>query len=68
METEDEWADDSALSASARSKMLAIKVCTNRSLAHAPSPSVMEVTTPILRLLVTLLEHNGSMTADSNDE
>ncbi|KAJ7446638.1 armadillo-type protein [Mycena latifolia] len=60
MDTEEEWADESEVSDNLRAKILALKVCRNRSLAHASSENAIEIATPVFKMLATLLEHGGS--------
>ncbi|KAJ7599219.1 armadillo-type protein [Mycena floridula] len=61
-ENQEEWADDDEVSDILRAKIQAIKVCRYRSLARASSPDAMEVTTPVLKMLVTLVENSGTFT------
>jgi sister chromatid cohesion protein PDS5 len=68
MEDDEEWAEDDAVSPTQKAKVLSLKVCRNRSLAHASSDTALEVSEPVLKMLVTLLEHSGSFTADAVDE
>lgn len=68
MDTEEEWADESEVSDNLRAKVLALKVCRNRSLAHAKEENALEIATPVLKMLATLLEHGGSFVADSGEE
>ncbi|KAJ7487778.1 armadillo-type protein [Mycena latifolia] len=68
MDTEEEWADESEVSDNLRAKILALKVCRNRSLAHASSENAIEIATPVFKMLATLLEHGGSFIADSGED
>lgn len=68
MDDEEEWAENDAVSPTLSAKILSLKVCRNRSLAHASSNTALEVSKPVLKLLATLLEHSGSFTADAADE
>ncbi|KAJ7135989.1 cohesin-associated protein Pds5 [Mycena epipterygia] len=68
MDTEEEWADESEVSHNLRAKILALKVCRNRSLAHASADNALEIATPVLKMLATLLEHGGSFIADSGED
>ena len=65
---DDEWIEDDAVSPTLSAKILSLKVCRNRSLAHASSDTALEVSKPVLKLLATLLEHSGSFAADTADE
>ena len=51
-----------------RAKILALKVCRNRCLAHASSEKALEIATPVLKLLATLLEHEGSLNMPVEEE
>ncbi|KAF7350447.1 Sister chromatid cohesion protein pds5 [Mycena venus] len=68
MDTEEEWADESDVSDNLRAKILALKVCRNRSLAHAKKENALEIATPVLKMLATLLECGGSFIADSGED
>ena len=67
MPTEEEWIEDTQVSADLRAKTLALKVCRHRCLALAESDEALEIATPVLRMLITLIQHNGSFTADASD-
>ncbi|KAG1732950.1 armadillo-type protein [Suillus lakei] len=49
-------------------RILALKVCRNRCLAHASTDTALEVATPVLKMLSTLLDHAGSYSADATDD
>jgi len=68
MEDEEEWVEDDDISPTLSAKVLSLKVCRNRSLAHASSETALEIFTPVLKMFATLLEHSGSFTADAADE
>lgn len=68
MEDDEEWAEEEAVSPTLRAKILSLKVCRNRSLAHAASDTALERSKPILKMFTTLLEHSGSFAADTVDE
>ncbi|KAJ7207075.1 armadillo-type protein [Mycena pura] len=68
MDTDEEWADESEVSDNLRAKILALKVCRNRSIAHAASENALEIATPVLKMMATLLEHRGSFMADSEED
>ncbi|KAJ7839550.1 armadillo-type protein [Mycena olivaceomarginata] len=68
MDTEEEWADEADVSDNLRAKILALKVCRNRSLAHADKENALEIATPVLKMLATLLEHGGSFIAESGED
>lgn len=64
----DEWAEEDSLPALAKAKVLTLKVCRHRCLAHAESESAIDVANPVLKLLVTLLENGGAPSEDVLDE
>ena len=68
MDAEEEWVLDEDVSPALRAKVLALKVCRNRSLAHGSSDKALEISTPALKMFATLLEHNGSFSASSERE
>ncbi|KAJ7057849.1 hypothetical protein C8F01DRAFT_1151285 [Mycena amicta] len=68
MDTDEEWADETEISDNLRAKILAIKVCRNRSLAHAASQNAVDISTPVLKLLATLLHNGGSILPDSGED
>ncbi|KAF9559464.1 hypothetical protein CPC08DRAFT_763333 [Agrocybe pediades] len=58
---EEEWLENADVPDELRRKVLALKVCRNRCLAHATSEKALEIATPVLKLFATLLEHEGSL-------
>lgn len=68
MDDEEEWSEDADVPPSLQAKILSLKVCRNRSLAHAASDSAVEIFRPVLKMLTALLEHAGSLSADADDE
>lgn len=68
MEDDEEWVEDDGVSATLRAKILSLKVCRNRLLAHASSNTALEMSKPVLKLFTTLLEHSGSFAVDTADE
>jgi sister-chromatid-cohesion protein PDS5 len=66
METEEDWSDD--VSTGTQAKILMIKVCTNRCLALRSTESAAAITTPVIRMLFTILELNGLTKPDAQDE
>lgn len=68
MDTDEEWVDDDNMSPHLRAKILALKTCRNRCLAHANTDTALDIAKPVLRMFTTLLEYVGSFTADSTDE
>ncbi|KAF8223437.1 cohesin-associated protein Pds5 [Tricholoma matsutake] len=67
METEEEWVLEEDVSPILRAKILALKVCRNRSFAHASSEKALEISTPVFKMFATLLEHNGSFSASFSE-
>jgi len=68
MDLDEEWMDDSAVPPSLNAKIQALKVCRNRCLAHASTDTALDVSTPVLRMFLTLLECGGSFSAEAVDE
>jgi hypothetical protein len=67
-DVEEEWVPDEDVSTTLRAKILALKVCRNRSLAHASSDKALEISAPVLKMFATLLEHNGSFSAKFSED
>jgi len=68
METDEEWVEDLAMSPQLKAKLLALKVCRNRSLAHASSDTALDIARPVLKMFTTLLQYSGSFTAEAPDD
>lgn len=51
-----------------RAKILAVKICRKRCLARASDEDAADLATPVLKLLFTLLNNDGSIKPDSGDE
>ncbi|CCM05112.1 uncharacterized protein FIBRA_07319 [Fibroporia radiculosa] len=68
IDMDQEWVEDSAMSPELRAQVLALKVCRNRCRAHASTETALDISRPVLKMFVTLLQHNGSFTADAPDE
>jgi sister chromatid cohesion protein PDS5 len=64
----DEWGPDVDVSWLTRAKLLSIKICRNRCIAHGGSGSALDLGNPVLTMLLTLLQHGGSMTEEARDE
>ena len=58
---------DEDVSSTLQAKILALKVCRNRSLAHSSSDKALEISTPALKMFATLLEYDGSFSAHSGE-
>jgi sister-chromatid-cohesion protein PDS5 len=67
MDAEEEWVLDEDVSPTLQAKILALKVCRNRSLAHGSSEKALEISTPVLKMFASLLEHNGSFSASFSE-
>ncbi|KIL63535.1 hypothetical protein M378DRAFT_192889 [Amanita muscaria Koide BX008] len=67
METDEEWFEDYEVLEELRAKLLALKVCRNRSLAFGSSEKALEIATPVLKMLSSVLENNGSLSADATE-
>ncbi|KAI0938430.1 hypothetical protein AcW1_001836 [Taiwanofungus camphoratus] len=68
MDTDEEWVEDSAMSPELKTKILALKVCRNRCLAHASADTALDIARPVLKMFITLLQHSGSFSADAVDD
>lgn len=66
LEVDDEWAEMDDLPSLAEAKILAIKVCRHRCLSHSQSETG-DIAKPVLNMLVTLLENNGTMPGGTVD-
>ncbi|PCH44760.1 hypothetical protein WOLCODRAFT_78395 [Wolfiporia cocos MD-104 SS10] len=67
MDTDAEWVEDVDMLPSLHAKLLALKVCRNRCLAHASSDTAIEIAKPVLKMFTSLIAYNGSFTADAAD-
>ncbi|KAF8899783.1 armadillo-type protein [Gymnopilus junonius] len=65
---EEEWIENEDIPAPLRAKLQALKVCRNRCLTHASSEQALEIVTPALKLFATLVDHEGSLNPDVEDE
>jgi sister chromatid cohesion protein PDS5 len=68
MDTEEEWIPDEDVLPSLRAKVFALKVCRNRCLALASSDNALENATPALKMFASVLEHNGSLNPEAEEE
>ncbi|KAF8067855.1 armadillo-type protein [Lyophyllum atratum] len=68
MDVDEEWVPDEDVSPTLRAKILSLKVCRYRSLAHAPSDQALDISTPVLKMFATLLEHSGSFTGQAGED
>ncbi|KAF9235796.1 armadillo-type protein [Melanogaster broomeanus] len=67
MDVDADWEEDDDVAPIQQARILALKVCRNRCLAHASTETALEVATPVLKMFSTLLEHSGSYSADAPD-
>jgi sister chromatid cohesion protein PDS5 len=65
---DDEWIEKDNMSPLLRAKLLSLKVCRNRCLAHAESDIALDIATPVLKMFITLLEQSGSLRPNDEDE
>jgi len=68
MDVDAEWVEKPDVPFSLSKKIMALKVCRNRCLAHAASDTALDVATPVLKMFFALLEHGGSFHAENDDE
>ena len=68
METDDHWVPDDALPLDLFAKILAMKICRNRCLAHAQSETALDIAQPTIRMFSEVLQYEGSFSANVNDE
>ncbi|KAI0634818.1 armadillo-type protein [Trametes polyzona] len=67
MDTDQDWVSDTAMPLELRAKVLALKVCRNRCLAHASSEIALEIAQPVIRMFSTVLQYEGAFAADARD-
>jgi sister chromatid cohesion protein PDS5 len=68
MDIDAEWIEKSDVPPSLSKKIIALRLCRNRCLAHATSDAALEIATPVLKMLFALLEQGGSLRAENEDE
>src|SRR6266404_2428567 len=68
MDVDVEWVERADVPPSLSKKILALKVCRNRCLAHAESDTAMDMATPALKMFFALLENGGSFHGQNDDE
>lgn len=68
MDDDEEWQPEEDVTPTTRAKILSLKVCRHRSLAHASSEKALEIATPVLKMFATLIEHNGSFSSNVAEE
>ena len=67
MVVDDEWISDEHLSYGLRAKILALKVCRNRCIAHAAADTALDIARPVIRMFSTVLQYEGSFTTNPPD-
>jgi sister-chromatid-cohesion protein PDS5 len=68
MDSDVEWFEDNEVPPELTAKVLCLKVCRNRSLAHASSDTAVDISTPVLKMLTSLIDNNGAFSAESGDK
>lgn len=68
MDDEQEWFEDSQVPASLKARILALKVCRNRCMAHAGGDMEDDISAPVLKLMKAIILNQGSVTAADDDE
>jgi len=68
MDVDAEWIEKSDVPPSLSKKIVALKVCRYRCLAHATDDTALDMATPVLRMFFALLEHGGSLHAENEDD
>ena len=68
MDVDVEWIERADVPPSLSKRILALKVCRNRCLAHAESDTALDMATPALKMFFALLENGGSLHGESDDE
>ncbi|TFY68468.1 hypothetical protein EVG20_g3547 [Dentipellis fragilis] len=65
MQVDTEWVENTDMPIALRAKLLALKVCRARCLAHATAPTALDVATPVMKMFMSILEHGGALSAAS---
>lgn len=68
MDVDVEWIERADVPPSLNKRVLALKVCRNRCLAHAESDTALDLATPALKMFFALLENGGSLHGENDDE
>ncbi|KAF8869879.1 armadillo-type protein, partial [Infundibulicybe gibba] len=68
MDLGEEWAEEHELSLELQARILVLKVCRYRGLAHATSEKALETSAPTLKMLATLLEYGGCFNIESPED
>ncbi|KAG2003330.1 cohesin-associated protein Pds5 [Coprinopsis cinerea AmutBmut pab1-1] len=67
MDDGEEWMENDEVPDVLRAKLQALKLFRNRSLAHGAAENALEIATPALKMFATLLEHNGSLNPEAEE-
>lgn len=59
MDVDGDWKEDSQMSDILLTKILSLKLCRHRCIAQAKSENPMDIAGPVLKMLTTLLQHDG---------
>jgi len=65
---DEEWYEEEEVPDELRSKVLALKVIRNRCLARKSSEQALEIATPVLKLLMSLIDFEGSFNEDVEEQ
>ncbi|KAJ3999568.1 armadillo-type protein [Lentinula boryana] len=57
----EEWVEDDEVSDNLKAKIAALKVLRYRTISHANSKNAIDISTPVLKMLVTVLDRGGSL-------
>ncbi|KAJ4463966.1 armadillo-type protein [Lentinula edodes] len=57
----EEWAEDDEVSNNLKAKIAALKILRYRTLTHANSKNAVDISTPVLKMLATILDRGGSL-------
>lgn len=68
MEADEEWIEEDNLPAHAKAKILVLKLCRHRCLAHSDSELALDIATPVLQMFFAILQNGGTLTEDDVEE
>jgi sister chromatid cohesion protein PDS5 len=68
MDDGDEWCEDALLPDLTRARILALKLFRHRSISHKDRANALELSTPVLKMLTTVIEQDGALVADEEQE
>lgn len=66
MDVDGDWKTDSKISDVLHTKILSLKLWRHRCIAQANSENHMDIASPVLKMLTTLLQHDGSLSDKIN--